>query len=86
MRIYLRVLQKWAGLFPCIRYQVTISPTFYKQLFNAKVFFDAFLYLHFVFVIFWQKENLPKKLLVKMLVKLTTGDFTPQEEFEFEQG
>jgi len=36
------------------------------------VFFEAFLYLHFVFVIFWQRETVTKSCL-KNLVKLSTG-------------
>ncbi len=36
------------------------------------VFFEAFLYLHFVFVIFWQMETVTKSCL-KNLVKLSTG-------------
>jgi len=42
---------------------VLFSSTFYEQLFSTKVFFEAFLYLQFGFVIFWQKN----------IVKLTTG-------------
>ena len=36
--------------------QVSISPTFYEQLFCMKLFFEAFLYFQFVFVIFRLKE------------------------------
>jgi hypothetical protein len=36
--------------------QVTISPTFYAQLFCTKVLRKASLYLHFRFVIFWNKN------------------------------
>jgi hypothetical protein len=49
---------------------VSISPTFHEQLFNANVFFKAFLYLQFGFVIFWQK-NIGAKAARKTLVKLT---------------
>ena len=52
--------------------QVSISPTFYEQLFCTKVFFAAFLYLQFGFVIFWQKE-IGAKDVHKILVKLTTS-------------
>jgi len=37
--------------------QVSISPTFYNQLFPTKVFCAAFLDLHFGLVIFLLKEN-----------------------------
>ena len=50
----------------------SISPSFYVQLFHTKVFWAAFMYLHFRFVLFWHKENGPKAAC-KMLVKLTTG-------------
>jgi len=55
--------------------QVSISPTFYKQLFHAKVFFGyctAFLHLQFGFVIICQK-NIAAKGALKMLAKLTQG-------------
>jgi len=51
---------------------VSISPTFYDQLFHTKAFSTAFLYLQVGFVIFWQK-NIGEKAARKMLVKLTTG-------------
>ena len=41
----------------------------------TKVFCAAFLYLQFVFVIFWPKEN-SKKAVCKMLMKLSTGRVT----------
>ena len=50
---------------------VSISATFYKQLFCTKAFCAAFLYLQFVFVIFWQKE-IGAKAACKVLVKLTS--------------
>jgi len=53
--------------------QVSISATFYKQLFCTKVFCAAFLYLQFGFVIFWQK-NISEKAARKTLVKLTTEE------------
>jgi len=39
---------------------VSISPTFYNQLFCKKVFFEVFLLLHvyFGFVIFCQKSDM----------------------------
>ncbi len=40
--------------------QVSISTTFYKQLFHLKVFCEAFFYLLFGFVTFWQ-HNITKK-------------------------
>ena len=43
--------------------QVSISPTFYKQLFCSKMFCAAFLCLQFGFVIFGQKE-LAQKLCI----------------------
>ena len=49
---------------------VSISPTFYKQLCRMKVFPAAFLYIHFRFVLFWRKE-IYAKVARKMLVKLT---------------
>jgi hypothetical protein len=51
---------------------VSISPTFYKQLFCTKVFCAAFMCLQFEFVIFWRKD-LGTKAAHKMLVKLTPG-------------
>ncbi len=36
--------------------QVSISQTFYEQLFRAKVFCSDFIYLQFRFVIFLRKE------------------------------
>ena len=50
--------------------QVSISPTFYKQLFCTKVFRAAFLYLHCRFVLFWHTE-IGAKAAHKMSVKLT---------------
>jgi len=43
-----------------------------------KVFFAAFLYLQFGFVIFWQK-NIGSKAARKMLMKLTPGLFDHTE-------
>jgi len=51
---------------------VSISPTFYAQLFCTKVFRAAFLYLWLRFVLFWRKE-IGTKAACKMLVKLTKG-------------
>ena len=45
--------------------KVSISPTFYEQLCRRKVFWADFQYLQFVFVDFWQKRKLLKKLLIK---------------------
>jgi len=45
--------------------------SFYKQLFCTKVFFAAFSYLLFVFVIFLKKKIMSAKCARKMLVKLT---------------
>ena len=50
---------------------MSISPTFYEQLFCTKVFCTAFMCLQFGFVIFWQKK-IGAKAAHKMLVKLTT--------------
>jgi hypothetical protein len=49
---------------------VSISPTFYKQLFCVKVFYAAFLYLQNGLVIFLQK-NVGAKAARKILMKLT---------------
>ncbi len=49
-----------------------MSTIFYKKFFCTKVFFEAFLYSQFGFVIFPGK-NISATLLVKMLVKLTKG-------------
>jgi hypothetical protein len=51
---------------------VSISPIFYEQLFRAKVFCAAFMFLQFGFAIFWQKD-FGAKAAHKMLVKLTPG-------------
>jgi hypothetical protein len=48
----------------------SISPTFYELLFRMKVFHEAFLTLHFRFVLFLAQEYL-RKCAHKMLVKLT---------------
>ena len=55
-------------------FQRSILPTFYEQLFWAYVFYTAFLYLHFVFVMFRQKE-IGKKVAHKMLVIFTSESF-----------
>jgi len=51
--------------------KVSISPTFYEQLFHTKLFFIALLYVQFGFLIFLPK-NLGTKAACKMLVTLTT--------------
>jgi hypothetical protein len=51
---------------------VSISPKFYEQLFDTKVFCAAFMCIQFGFVIFWQKD-FGAKAAHKMLVKLTPG-------------
>jgi hypothetical protein len=51
--------------------QVSISPTFYVQLFLYESVLAGFLYLLFGFVIFCLK-NIGSKAAHKMLVKLTT--------------
>ena len=53
---------------------VSISSIFYKQLFCMAVLCAAFLFLQFVLVIFWQKED-GKKSDIKMFVKLTKYHF-----------
>ena len=53
-----------------IRDLVSISPTFYKQLFCTKDFRTAFLYLHCRFKLFQRKE-IGAKAACKMLAKLT---------------
>ena len=67
----------YAAIEPC-RNQVSISPTFYEQLFRRKVFWAAFLYLRLRFVFFWQKE-IGKKAACKMLVKLTAARPSPEQ-------
>ncbi len=52
--------------------QVSISPTFYEQLFRTKVFCAAFMCLQFGLVIFWRKD-FGAKVAHKMMVKLTPG-------------
>ena len=52
---------------------MSISPTFYEQLFHTKVLCSAFMCLQFGFVIFWQKD-FGAKAAHKMLVKLTPGE------------
>jgi hypothetical protein len=47
---------------------MSISPIFYKQLFNTKVLCAAFMCLQFGFVIFWRKD-FGAKAAHKMLVK-----------------
>ena len=49
---------------------MSISPTFYKQLFCTKDFKAAFLYLHCRFKLFQHKE-IGTKAARKMLVKVT---------------
>ncbi len=51
-------------------HQVSILPVLYKHLFQAKAFYEAFLYSQFGFVIFWW-EGIGAKATRKMLVKLT---------------
>ncbi len=55
-----------------MKLSVSISPTFYKQLFQNKVFFKAFIRLQFDFVIFYQ-NNIDAKAAFKMLLNLTPG-------------
>ncbi len=51
---------------------LSISPIFYKQLFQTKVVSTPFMCLQFGFVIFWQ-EDFGAKAAHKMLVTLTPG-------------
>ena len=53
---------------------VSISPTFYEQVFCTKVFCEASLCLQFGFVLFWQKE-IDTKAARNVLVKLTTAPY-----------
>jgi hypothetical protein len=55
---------------------VSISPTFYEQLFHIKVFYEAFFFLQFGFVIFWLK-NISTKAAHIILVKLSPGGPLP---------
>jgi len=43
----------------CQGEEVSFSPTFYEQLFYAKVFCEAFLYLQFGYIIFGQDKSCP---------------------------
>jgi len=52
-----------------VKFRVSISSTFYEQLFSTKVFLKAFLF-HFGFVIFCRKF-INAKTGWQMLVKLT---------------
>jgi len=52
--------------------KVSISPTFYDQLSQTKVFWKAFLYLEFGFV-FICRKNIGKKAAHKMLANLIKG-------------
>ena len=51
---------------------VTISLTFYEQLYSVKVFCAAFMCLQLGFECFWHKE-IGTKPWRNILVKLTTG-------------
>ncbi len=51
---------------------VSISPTFYAQIFPTKVLSEAFLYLHFRLELFLAQEYW-RKCTHEMLVKLTSG-------------
>ena len=53
--------------------QVSISPTFYQQLFCTKVFFAAFMCSQFRFVCFGKRKLAPKAAC-KVFVKLATVD------------
>jgi hypothetical protein len=50
--------------------EVSISPTFYMQLFRTEVSRNTFLYLHFRFEFFWRK-NILAIAAHKMFVKLS---------------
>ncbi len=41
---------------------MSISPTSYAQLFCKKVSYEAFLYLHFRFELFWRKKKYSNSL------------------------
>ena len=49
--------------------QLSISPTFYEQLFSIKVFCAAFMYLQFVFVFFGKRKS-ARLRLVKLTLDL----------------
>ena len=57
-----------------LREEVSVSPTFYEQLFHTKVFFAASLVLTFCVCNLLAKRN-RQKAVRKILVKLTTGGF-----------
>ncbi len=54
--------------------KVSISPTFYVQLFRTKVLREAFLYLHLRFKLFWQK-NIGANTLIKCWCNCKQGVF-----------
>ncbi len=59
--------------------QLSISSTFYARVFRTKVFSAAFF-----LVTFWQKKALSyKKLMCKMLMKLTPGGSKRIEELSW---
>jgi len=58
-----RFFQFDGGSFGYIK--VSISPTFYENIFCAKFFCTTFIYSQFGFVIFFCWKNIVKKLLVK---------------------
>jgi hypothetical protein len=59
-----------SGSFFTAPQQMSISPTFYKRLFQMKVLREAFLYSHIRYELFWHK-NIGANAF--MLVKLTAG-------------
>ena len=58
---------------------MSISPTFYEQLFRTKDFRTAFLCLHCRFELFRRKE-IGAKAARKMLVKLTADSSSPEAD------
>ncbi len=60
---------------------LSISPTFYKQLFHTKVLCVPFMCLQLGFVFFWRKDFGPKTAH-KLLVKLTPT-FLLEEQLQY---
>ena len=61
-----------ANSFCVVRLKVSISPTFYKQIFCTKVFVQLLCAYNLGVYFFWQNE-IGAKAPCKMLVKLTVG-------------
>lgn len=62
-------------LWRTLSHQVSVSPTFYKLFYCEKVIWADFIFLHLTVCVYkyFVKRIFAKKLLLKLLVKLTTG-------------